>query len=78
MTVPVELLRAIELLVQLDKLLLDDAEAQVETLVRQEEDVRDEVEAGRVRLSLLLARRRRRGDETGLLRDIPAIPSFHS
>ena len=75
MSVPVELLRAIELLVQLDKLLLDDAEAQVEALVRQEEDVRDEVEAGRVRLSLLLARRRRCGDEAGLLSDIPAIHS---
>ena len=75
MSVPVELLRAIELLVQLDKLLLDDAEAQVEALVRQEEDVRDEVEAGRVRLSLLLARRRRRGNEAGLLSDIPAIHS---
>ena len=70
-TIPVEFLRAVKLLVELDELLLDDAEAEVEALVRQEEDVRYEVEAGRVRLPLLLALRRRRGNEAGLFSDVP-------
>ena len=69
--IPVEFLRAVKLLVELDELLLDDAEAEVEALVRQEEDVRYEVEAGRVRLPLLLTLRRRRGNEAGLFSDVP-------
>ena len=43
--VPVELLRPVQLLVELEELLLDDAEPEVEALVRQKEDVGDEVEA---------------------------------
>ena len=71
MIIPVEVLRPVELLVQLDELFLDDAEAEVEALVRQEEDVRYEVEVGRVRLPLLLTLRRRRGNEAGLFSDVP-------
>ena len=73
LNIPVEFLRPVKLLVQLDELLLDDAEAEVEALVGQEENVRYEVEARRVRLSLTLALRRRRGYETGLLRDVPSV-----